>query len=591
MTNPCTMKTTLSALFVLLSFCAMAQLNSQRYELVKMDKTVNTFHHEAAPVVSPDGNSLYFFVMNHPENTTGKEDSQDIWMSKKDETGKWSAATHMQNPFNIHSYNQLFTVFEDGTLFIKGGRSKGEKGFSLVRGSSLQELSVKDFKSMNKGRFYGATMSADQKHMIIYFSEKEGSIASDLYVSHAQPDGSWTKPVKLMISATQDDVGPFIDPDQKTLYFASSRLAPGRQGQTDIYKTTRLDDTWANWSVPINLGKPINTSGEDFYFTIDKAGNVITSRSNKAIEGAQLDLYVLVPKNMKIKLEGIVLNQKTNDPIQAADVELRIKEKDPVKLKSTTGGIFTTTFPEAPEYVVSATAVGFLPKELAFKVPMIYADTTISVEIPLTPVAKKLMLAGNVYDSKTEKLVPAKLNIVQKSDRRSSSSLTAANGTYEHPVPKLGWYLISASAEGYLNATDSVVIDDEEKSPVSKDIYLQPIEVGLTVRLKNIYFAFDKTDLKKESFVELDKVVDFLKTNATVEIEIAGHTDSKGSDDYNHNLSQGRCQSVVNYLISQGIDTSRLTPHGYGESNPIDTNDTDAGQANNRRVEFTVLKK
>jgi outer membrane protein OmpA-like peptidoglycan-associated protein len=201
------------------------------------------------------------------------------------------------------------------------------------------------------------------------------------------------------------------------------------------------------------------------------------------------------------------------------------------------------------------------------------------------------MLAGNVYDSKTEKLIPAKLNIIQKSDRKSSSSLTAANGTYEQPVPKLGWYLISASAEGYLNATDSVVIDDEEKSPVSKDIYLQPIEVGLTVRLKNIYFAFDKTDLKKESFVELDKVVEFLKTNPTVEIEIAGHTDSKGSDDYNHNLSQGRCQSVVNYLISQGIDSPRLTPHGYGESNPIDTNDTDLGQANNRRVEFTVLKK
>jgi outer membrane protein OmpA-like peptidoglycan-associated protein len=164
-------------------------------------------------------------------------------------------------------------------------------------------------------------------------------------------------------------------------------------------------------------------------------------------------------------------------------------------------------------------------------------------------------------------------------------------GKYEHVVPKLGWYLITANAEGYLNATDSASLDDAENSPVTKDIYLQPIEVGVTVRLKNIYFAFDKTELKKESFVELNKVVDFLKQNASVEIEISGHTDSKGSDDYNLNLSQGRSQSVVNYLVSQGIEESRLTAHGYGESKPIDTNDSDEGQANNRRVEFTVLKK
>jgi OmpA-OmpF porin, OOP family len=583
------MKTSFAFLFAFVTFFSFAQLNSQRYELVKMDKTVNTFHHEAAPVISPDGNTLYFFVMNHPENTMGKDDTQDIWMSKKDANGKWSAAEHLRSPFNIHPYNQMFTVFEDGSLFVKGGRTKGEKGFSIIRGSSIEELKVKDFKSMNKGRFYGATMSSDKKHMIIYFSEKDGSIASDLYISHAEGDG-WTRPQLLKISAPQDDVGPFIAPDQKTLYFASARLAPGRQGQTDIYKTTRLDDSWTNWSTPVNIGKPINTSGEDFYYTVDNAGNVITSRSNKAIEGAQLDLYVLVPKNLKINLEGMVFNQKTNDPLQA-DVEIKMKEKEPLKIRSNTTGKFSTQFPEVNEYTVSASATGFLPKQQSFTVPTIYSDTTITIEMLLTPVAKKLMLAGNVYDSKTEKLVNAKLNIVARGDRKNTTSTAATDGKYEQSISKLGWYIISASAEGYLNATDSVVVDNEDISPVSKDIFLQPIEVGLTVRLKNIYFAFDKTDLKKESFTELNKVVEFLKSNPSVEIEIAGHTDNKGSDEYNLNLSQGRCQSVVNYLISQGIESARLTPHGYGESAPIESNDTEAGQANNRRVEFTVMKK
>ena len=134
-------------------------------------------------------------------------------------------------------------------------------------------------------------------------------------------------------------------------------------------------------------------------------------------------------------------------------------------------------------------------------------------------------------------------------------------------------------------------INDKEVTPVTKDLQLQPIEVGVTVRLKNIYFDFDKTTLKNESFTELNKVVDFLKSNPSVEIEISGHTDSKGSDDYNASLSQGRSEEVVNYIISQGIDSYRLTAHGYGEAKPIDTNDSEEGRANNRRVEFTVMKK
>jgi OOP family OmpA-OmpF porin len=136
-----------------------------------------------------------------------------------------------------------------------------------------------------------------------------------------------------------------------------------------------------------------------------------------------------------------------------------------------------------------------------------------------------------------------------------------------------------------------VWINSRDVSPVTKDITLQAIEIGVTVRLKNIYFDFDKTTLKSESFPELNKVVEFLKQNPSVEIEISGHTDSKGSDDYNLNLSQGRSEAVVNYIVSQGIDAYRLTAKGYGESKPIDTNDTDTGRANNRRVEFTVMKK
>ena len=585
------MKRILSLALSFYSLFVFGQQASGRYELVKMDKTINTFHHEGAPVITPDGNTLYFFVVNHPENTNGKDDSQDIWMSKKDANGAWSQAVHLTNPLNIHSYNQVLTAFDDGSLFIKGGRSRGEKGFSLVTGGSLRELDVKDFKNMNRGRFYGATMSADKKHIIMYFSEKEGAIASDLYISHVQNDGSYSKPVLMKINAPQDDVGTFIGPDQNTLYFASARSGAGRQGLTDIYKCTRLDETWSNWSAPVNLGKPINTSGEDFYFTVDKAGNVITSRANKAIEGAQLDLYVLVPKTIKITIAGNVYNQKTNAPLAAA-VELKAKDRDAMKLTSNASGKFDSgKMPETSEVVVSASLEGFLPNQQTLKIPQANSDTTITVEIPLTPKAKQLLLVGSVFDKKTEQPVAAKLQIALKGDKKPLNSMDAAGGRYAQEIPKLGNYYLTATHEGYLNLTDSVAITDEEMTPVTKDLYLQPIEVGVTVRLKNIYFDFDKTTLKKESFVELDKVVAFLTENPTVEIEIAGHTDSKGSDQYNLNLSQGRSQSVVDYIVSKGIDVGRLTAHGYGETKPIDTSETPEGHANNRRVEFTVLKK
>ena len=119
---------------------------------------------------------------------------------------------------------------------------------------------------------------------------------------------------------------------------------------------------------------------------------------------------------------------------------------------------------------------------------------------------------------------------------------------------------------------------------------MTPIEVGVTVRLNNIFFDFDKTTLRPESIPQLDRVVNFMLDNPMVKVEIGGHTDSKGSDDYNINLSQGRADAVVNYVINQGVDFSRIIAKGYGESLPVDTNSTDEGRQSNRRVEFKILE-
>ncbi|MCB0491181.1 MAG: OmpA family protein [Cyclobacteriaceae bacterium] len=583
------MRKLLFLLFCHFGTVVYAQEFSQRYELVNLGKQVNTFYHEAAPVISPDGKTLYFFVQNHPENTYGKEGSQDIWVTRKDENGEWSAPEHLKSPFNDHRSNQVFNVLPDGSLFVRGGKGRDSKGFSIVSpGGSWQEMSVKGYEDMEKGRFNGATISSDAKHMILYFTEVPKSIRSDLYVSNRQPDGSWSQPEKLNITDRSDMFGPFIGPDDKTLYFASDKLDPKRQGGSDIYKSTRLDDTWKNWSKPVNLGPPINTAAGDAYFSMDASGNVFTSRANSRVDGGNLDLFILLPKDIQVKVTGIVYDEKTMQPLTAT-VTVKPKSADAINIKVENNGEFETGIPETDQVIVSASANGYIAKELTFPIPTLFNDTTIIADIYLAPIPKKLMLSGTVFDSKTNEPIKAKVNTVYKGNN-SSKNLDAPKGNYEREIADMGWYVLNASAEGYLNASDSVEVFNEETNPVIKDLYLNKIEVGVTVRLKNIYFDFDKTTLKSESFVELNKVVDLLKTNPSVEIEISGHTDSKGSDDYNLNLSQGRSQSVVDYLISQGIESYRLSAQGYGETKPIDSNDTEEGRANNRRVEFTVLK-
>jgi outer membrane protein OmpA-like peptidoglycan-associated protein len=115
--------------------------------------------------------------------------------------------------------------------------------------------------------------------------------------------------------------------------------------------------------------------------------------------------------------------------------------------------------------------------------------------------------------------------------------------------------------------------------------------VGSKVVLENIFFDFNKATLRNESIAELNRVVRILNDNATLKIEIGGHTDSKGSDAYNEHLSKNRAESVVNYIVEQGVDKSRLTFKGYGESTPIASNDTEEGRQENRRVEFEVISK
>lgn len=482
----------------------------EKFELISLSRKVNTQYHDSAPVLSPDGQTLYFTVNDHPENTRGKG-SQDIWFSELDSAGQWGPAMHMPSPLNQNQFNQVLSVSPDGqTLLVRGGSRKDALGFSFCRKINGQwqkpeELRIDGFEKMSKGRFNGAFLALDGSALLLYFSETEGAAYSDLYVSFPDENRSWSRPELIAaLNTRQDEFGPYLAPDNRTLFFASNR--PGGFGGMDIYKTTRKDNTWQLWSKPENIGAPVNTGGFDAYYAIGNADTLVfTTRAYMSADGGHLDLFTLrrIPeKKVKIILAGRVINEKSGDMIPEASIRILQNE-------------------EVVEVV--------------------------------------------------------------------ESDLEDAYFTTELPGP--GAYQLQVNAEGFLAGFDSFLVEPATiDQSVYRNVQLKKLEVGLSVRLNNIFFDFDKTTLRPESFPELDKVAELMEQNDGLFIEIGGHTDDKGSDDYNQKLSHGRAEAVRTYLLEKWIDPARVTAMGYGESKPEVVNDSDENRQVNRRVEFTILQ-
>jgi outer membrane protein OmpA-like peptidoglycan-associated protein len=205
-----------------------------------------------------------------------------------------------------------------------------------------------------------------------------------------------------------------------------------------------------------------------------------------------------------------------------------------------------------------------------------------------------VLVDGNVYNAKTKKPLSATLIYETLPDgiTAGTGNSNTTDGSFQIVLPYDKNYLIRANADKYFAQTENLNLDSLVKSGfrrIHKDLYLMPIEIGQTVRLNNVFFDFDKWDLRPESFIELNLVVKLLNENPMLEIELGAHTDSRGSDEYNIKLSDHRAKSCVDYIISKGINPARVTWKGYGETVPVATNDTDEGRQLNRRVEFKIM--
>ncbi len=403
------------------------------------------------------------------------------------------------------------------------------------------------------------SISSDGQYVFFTGCNWQGGEGScDLYFS-ALDGMEWKEPRNLgfPINTRAWESQPTLSFDGKTLYFSSAR--PGGYGGMDIWQSTYNK---GRWSPPINLGPEINTVGNEetpfiakdditLYFTSDflpGMGNVDIFFTRKTPQGKWEK-----PTNM-----GYPINTYMDERCLAIGAN----------------GI--------DAYIASEREGGFGGLDL-------YKFQLYNEARPI----KTGYVKGIVYDAKTKTKLKAKIELIDLSTGKTviESVSNKVTGAFLVCLQGNKNYAMNVSADGYLFYSENFALKDQTATePLELNIPLNALIAGEKVVLNNVFFEVDRFDLKEESKIELNKLVAFLKNNPGLAIELGGHTDNTGIKQKNLELSTSRAKSVQQYLINNGIDATRLTYKGYGDTQPIADNKTEKGRKQNRRTEFKVVK-
>lgn len=414
---------------------------------------------------------------------------------------------------------------------------------------------------INTPRNEGAqTISADGK-LLVYTScdAPDGFGDCDLYYSLLTRKG-WSQPYNIgeVVNSEFWESQPAIAPDVRSLFFASRR--PGGFGGSDIYVSYRMPD--GSWGEPLNMGPEINTSLDETSPFIH-ADNQSLYFASAGLPGyGKLDLFVVrkdstghwgKPENLGFPINTI---------------------EDEATLCISSDGITAYYSSNRSDSRGSLDIYTFTLRE------------------DVRPI-KTLWVKGKVFDSKTNIGLPSSIELKDiKTNQRLSKIQTDEEGNYLVTLPLGKDYAFNVNRKSYLMYSENFPFST--KTPDSTyliNIPLQPIDTGASIVLKNIFFETGKYTLQQVSAAELDNLADLLKENPSVNIQINGFTDNQGKPIDNMILSENRAKAVVKYLIQKGIEASRLTSKGYGETRPIADNNTEIGRAKNRRTSMKVTRK
>ncbi len=327
---------------VVLILCSVCQsLIGQEIVKKNLGSNINTIYNESKPIISPDGKVLFFARQNYPDNFKGFKDAQDIYYSIN-LNGEWSRGVNIGFPLNDKYPNGVNSVSTDGTtlLIINAYETDGTvtEGVSISKktGNSWgypKKLEIDNF--YNNNDFVDYYLSNNGNHLLMAVERDDGFGDQDLYVSFKVDETNWAEPINLGpdVNTPDAEFAPFLAADNKTMFFASMGFKG--EGSSDIYYSKRQDDTWKNWSKPINLGPDVNSDQFEGYYSIPASGNFAYFVSTKdAIDGSKDIFKITLPYQFRpdpvLLISGTVYNKKTKGPEQAEIAFLDLPERKEV---------------------------------------------------------------------------------------------------------------------------------------------------------------------------------------------------------------------------------------------------------------------
>jgi outer membrane protein OmpA-like peptidoglycan-associated protein/tetratricopeptide (TPR) repeat protein len=538
--------------------CEYAKILIQKPERVFIDnfnKPVNSKYPEYGAIISADESIMMFTSRRNtstgadkmPEGST--DYTEDIYITKKID-GKWTSPENMGAPINSVGHDATTAVAPDAQSMIIYIDDKGDGNLYECK---LVGTTWSKPKKMNKNintKSHESSASYSNDGKTLYFvTNKEGGFGNhDMYVTHWDAElMDWGPATNLgpTLNTKYNEEAVLIHPDGKTLYFSSQ----GHQtmGGYDIFKSTLNDD--GTWSKPENLGYPINSVDDDVFFVINASGRRGYYSSFKADGLGEKDIYMI-----------------------------------------------TFLGPEKPLQLSSEdNLLASVAKPVSEKV----------IEKQVDALTKRItILKGVVRDIETLKPVGAEIELIDIEENKTLAVFESneTTGKYLVSLPSGKNYGLIVREEGYLFHSENFnIAETAAYQEVEKNIDLKKIKVGSSIILKNIFYDYNKATLRDASKNELDRLTKLLTENPTLKIELSAHTDSRGGDKYNEDLSQKRAQSCVDYLIKKGVNTDRLVSKGYGESMLIKSDaeiaklkfedEKEAAHQENRRTEFKILSK
>lgn len=638
---------------------------SYRVEFLKM----NTRQAEFSPMVYKDGLVFVSAAQGNGIKRVFKwnntpfldlyylPDLSSIKASRASSLGGSSASekrtrTRLIRPLGSDDFTPI-TANDSRTLGYYGGSN-------LSLGYEDQPISESDrfSRTLNTKYHEGpATFTKDGSRVIFtrnnynegqYRKSSDGVNKLKLYTA-TQTSGIWSKAEELPFNSDEYSTGhPTLSKDDQLLYFASDR--PGGFGGTDIYVSR-----WTNgqWSTPVNLGKEVNTKGNELFPFVDEKGNLYFSSdgrpglgdldmfyaqlttdgqqgilarnlgeplnsakddfgivtdgdrktgyfsSNRKNGGADDDLYRFTREGSLYpcrELTVSIIDASTKEPLANTSIAMDSPANSSQKqLKTDAEGLVRICLDVDSDFKFLASREGYLDNKIGFSTKDLSDDQPSRLEIPLskgtleTEVAMT-RLRGRITTQSDKKPIEG-VKVVLKSDCDSTrqETITGPDGSYEFLIKAGCDYAIEAMKDNMGTTGGHVAKDGTGATDLTM------FKKGDVIQIDNIYYDLNKATIRPDAAVELDKVVELMKKYPTMSIEMRSHTDSRATATYNKTLSGNRAKAAVAYLKSKGIGAKRMIAKGYGESQPLNkckdgVKCSEEEYQLNRRTEIKILK-